>query len=628
MSSPNFYPAIVGTAGHIDHGKTTLVKALTGQDADRLPEEKVRGITIDLGFAHMRLPSGQRIAFIDVPGHERFVRNMVAGVHGMDAVLLVVAADEGIMPQTEEHLAILRLLGVQRGLTVITKADLVDAEMRELVHELVAEAVQGTFLDNAPIVTVDALTGRGIEELKAALQDLVANVERHSVLGPVRLPIDRVFTVKGFGTVITGTLVSGSIHVEDALELVPDGRTVRVRGVQVHNQAELEATSGQRVALNLAGVNHEEVRRGSVLASPGTLRGVNVFTAALELLATSPTVTDNVRVHVHTGTAQALGRIYLFDRQDLRPSDTAFVEIRLESTLALARRDRFLIRSYSPVVTIGGGVALEVGIHHRRRERGFVQHLERLYAGDDAHALYDMVAASPMPVAAADAAHRLGLTEPEVVRLSEAKPPVIVLEGHYLWVEGQFLSWDEQARRIVSQYVQERPIKPGMPIDELKSRIARDWPPRVFRTALARRGWVFDREWLRLTQTPAPISAHDLTEIESVYEAVRVCELKPYGFDELQRRLNLNGHRFEDIVEYLFLQGRLVRLEDGLAISREAYEKGKEIVAQAIHRDGPKSTADLKEALQLNRRLTVLFLELLDRERVTRRIGDNRELVL
>ncbi|PSR24092.1 MAG: selenocysteine-specific translation elongation factor [Sulfobacillus acidophilus] len=623
----NLYPVIVGTAGHIDHGKTTLVKALTGQDADRLPEEKARGITIDLGFAHMRLASGQRVAFIDVPGHERFVRNMVAGVHGMDAVLLVVAADEGIMPQTEEHLAILRLLGVQRGLTVITKADLVDAEMRALVHELVVDAIQGTFLENAPVVTVDAITGRGINELKMALHELVAGVKRQSVVGPVRLPIDRVFTVKGFGTVVTGTLVSGRIQIEDSLEVVPDGLMVRVRGVQVHNRAETEALSGQRVALNIAGVSYEDVKRGSVLASKGTLRGVNVFTAALELLATSPVVNDNVRVHVHSGTAQALGRIYLIDSQELRPQDTGFVEIRLESALALARRDRFLIRSYSPVVTIGGGVALEVGIHHRRREPGLMKRLERLFAGDDAQAMYDLIARSPMPVAAEEVAARLGLTPAQVMEMGQSQADVIALEGRYLWVESQLLPWDQKARAILLQYVQDRPIKPGMPIDELKSRMAHDWPPRIFRAALQHQGWFFDREWVRLTVEPAPISGQDLAAIQSVYEAVRTGELNPSRFDEIKRRLTLDEKRFEDIVEYLFLQGCLLRLEDGLAMSREAYEQGKELVAQAIRRDGPKSTAELKEALQVNRRLAVLFLELLDRQRVTRRSGDKRELV-
>lgn len=627
MANPMRYPVIVGTAGHIDHGKTTLVRALTGQDADRLPEEKARGITIDLGFAHMVLPSGQPVAFIDVPGHERFVRNMVAGVHGMDAVVLVVAADEGIMPQTEEHLAILRLLGVQRGLTIITKADLVDDDMLELVRELVSEAVAGTFLEDGPVIAVDGVSGRGLDDLTAALDRISQTVERPANRGLVRLPIDRVFSVKGFGTVVTGTLVSGSIRPESTLELSPTGQSVRVRGVQVHNQSVGEALSGHRVAVNLAGVERVDVVRGHVLATPGTLAGVDVALVHLELLANSPPVADKTRVHVHVGTAEALARLYFFGRDHLEPGERGFAEVRLESVIPLARHDRLLIRSYSPVMTIGGGPVLEVGTHHRKNERGLLERLERMIAGDDISVIAEALKAAPMPLEMAFLEKQSGMTRAEILEGIARDEDILRIDERFLWHRTPYQKWSQEGRARILAYLQEHPIKPGMPRDELKARHAAKWPLRVFQTVVERNQWVVDREWIRLDDALPTLDASWMAAVEGLYQAILRGGLRPESFEDLQDAIGRPRSEFDDLIEYLYLSGRLLRLEDGLAVAYDAYVDGRRLVAEALAARGPLSTSELKDVLGISRRHAVLFLELLDRERITRRVGDSRELV-
>lgn len=627
MNSHQNYPMIIGTAGHIDHGKTTLVKALTGQDTDRLPEEKRRGITIDLGFAHMTLSTGQPIAFIDVPGHERFIRNMVAGVHGMDAVLLVVAADEGVMPQTTEHLAILRLLGVQHGMVVITKADLADQETIDLVKSLVADAVRGTFLEGAPVAVVDAVSGTGLTELQSHLSGLCQSRVRMEGGGLVRLPIDRVFSVKGFGTVVTGTLVSGHLHVEDVLELVPTDKTVRVRGLEVHNQAVAQAYRGQRVAVNVTGVNREEIVRGRVLASPGSLRGIDVVAVQVELLASSPPLAENTRVHVHSGTAETLGRIFYFDRRLLEPGQTAFAELRLEAAIPLQRGDRFLIRAYSPVFTIGGGVVLEVGVHHHKKEALLLSRLAGLAGDDDTTVLRTVLQMLSGPEDVATIAQRMGTPATEVLGLCQDDPQVLVLDSRYLWDYAAFRGWLEGLRHTILEYNRAHPFKPGMPLEMLKSQRALHWQPKVFRSALDRGNLVVDREWVRVSQAIVPLNPDQQKMVDTIYQAIAEGGLNPTSFDLIRQRLAIPLEQFDDVLERLFLANRLIRLQDGLAITDEAYQSGLEKVVEALQGGARLTTSQLKEVLGIGRRLAVLFLELLDREHVTRRVGDNRELV-
>ncbi|HYE25978.1 MAG TPA: selenocysteine-specific translation elongation factor, partial [Clostridia bacterium] len=367
---------IVGTAGHIDHGKTALVRALTGIDTDRLEEEKRRGITIDLGFAHLALkaPGGEdlRLGFVDVPGHERFVRNMLAGVGGIDIVLLIVAADEGVMPQTREHFDICRMLGVERGITVLTKSDLVDADTLEVVRMEVEEFVRGSFLDGAraPIVPVSAITGAGLDEFRRELARIAEGTPGKSTAGAVRLPIDRAFTMKGFGTVVTGTLLTGKIRKEDELELLPAGRTVRVRGVQVRGRAADEATAGQRTALNLAGVELEDLARGMMLVAPHGYRSTRRADVSLTLLPNAKPLRNHARAHPHTHTAETIAEVVLprigAEPEPLQPGATALVRLRFAEPLPIVPGDRLIVRQFSPVITIGGGAVVDAAPVSRR----------------------------------------------------------------------------------------------------------------------------------------------------------------------------------------------------------------------------------------------------------------------
>ncbi|MBX6377931.1 MAG: selenocysteine-specific translation elongation factor, partial [Clostridia bacterium] len=399
---------VIGTAGHVDHGKTALIRALTGQDTDRLPEEKRRGISIDLGFAAFPLPSGRVAGIVDVPGHERFVHNMVAGVAGMDAVLLVVAADEGVMPQTREHLDILQLLGVRRGIVVLTKVDLCEPEWVDLVEEEVRAAVAGTFLADAPILRVSSVTGEGLEALKDAVDRLVPTVPARPESGYARLPVDRVFTAPGFGTVVTGTLLSGRVRGEDRLELLPAGRTVRVRQVQVHGQPVDAAVAGNRVALNLVGVERHEVARGDVLITPGALRAGDLLAVRVDVLARAPAPLRNEqRVRVHAGTAEVVARALVLDGEAVEPGAGGYVLFRAERPLVVARGDRILLRTLSPVATLGGGVVLDTGRRYRRGDAEGLRELALRASGRDEDIVGTILAAG-RPVTPQAVARRVG----------------------------------------------------------------------------------------------------------------------------------------------------------------------------------------------------------------------------
>ncbi|MGA1840724.1 MAG: selenocysteine-specific translation elongation factor, partial [bacterium] len=367
---------ILGTAGHIDHGKTTLIKALTGVDCDRLKEEKARGITIELGFTYLDLSDGIRIGIIDVPGHEKFVHHMVAGVVGMDLVLLVIAADEGIMPQTREHLDICRLLGVKKGLIAITKSDLVEQDWLDLVMEEVEDFFNGTFFSQGPIIPVSSITGKGLDELKEAIINMVKDLPEHTGEGAFRLPVDRVFTMKGFGTVITGTLLSGEVRTGDTVEVLPQQIKARVRGLQVHNENVEVAMAGQRTAINLQGVEREIIKRGDLLCQPGLMDPEYLLDAKITLLESVPVLKNRTRIRFHTGTTEIFGRVILLDREELEPGQTCLVQFRLEEKIAAMPHDRFVIRRYSPITTLGGGEIIDSHpLKHKRYKEDILEDL-------------------------------------------------------------------------------------------------------------------------------------------------------------------------------------------------------------------------------------------------------------
>ena len=459
---------VMGTAGHIDHGKTQLIKTLTGIDTDRLKEEKERGITIDLGFAHLTCEDGTEVGVIDVPGHERFVRNMLAGVGGIDLVMLVIAADEGVMPQTREHLAICQLLRVKEGLVALTKTDLVDEDWLELVSEDTREFLKGTFLEDKPIVPVSAKSGQGIAELRRVLQALVARVPPKQLEGKFRLPVDRVFTIRGFGTVVTGTLFSGTIRVEERIEIYPKGIGAKVRGLQVHNASVPEAVAGQRTAINLQGIDKMELERGNVLGRPGEFAPTFMLDAVLQHLADAPRpLRHRARVRLHVGTSEIMGRVILLDRDDLAPGEEAYVQLRLEEPAIVLPRDRFVIRSYSPVQTIGGGMVIDVQpAKHRRGEAGLADHFQLLADG------------SPEEIFA----HHLKQATHQGLRLAEFLPRVELSEARLRQVAttlqragrvravntdmGWYLHADaldtltRELRRYLETYHRQNPLKP------------------------------------------------------------------------------------------------------------------------------------------------------------------------
>jgi len=615
-------PVIFGTAGHIDHGKTTLVRALTGEDTDRLPEEKARGISIDLGFAHFVLPGGQLAAFIDVPGHEKFIRNMVAGVHGMDAVLLVVAADEGVMPQTREHLDILQLLGVKHGLTVMTKADLVDEDLLEISQEVVREAIASTFLEHSPIYVVDAISGRGLPNLLNALADLAHQVTPRPVEGPARLPIDRVFTVKGFGTVVTGTLVSGQIRLEQGLDVVPGDIPVRVRGIQSHGQALEQVVSGRRVALNLAGIDRSQVERGQVVATPGTIRAVDVMTIRLTLLPSSPEMKAKTRVHIHSGTAETLGRVYFYDRDVLQPGDSTFAELRLETVMPVVRGDRVLLRSYSPVVTIGGGRVIDAGIHHKKREPGLLTTLQ--YLADDRLDILveEVLKRAEQPLTVEDVAQKIGVAVWEVQRVLPELSGVLGTD-QYLWHVVPRSAWFETVAQDLAAFHETRPLRVGPSREEIRARWAAKWPARAFQEMLEAGPWILDREWVRLSShKPHPPHGQEAA-VEKLYATIRSQGLRPEPLDSWANLVGLTDPELGDALDWLALNGRIWRIDDALYIADEAMTEAVNKIRAALA-DGPKSTGVLREALNTSRRHAVSILELLDTRRLTRRQGDER----
>ncbi|NLW17263.1 MAG: selenocysteine-specific translation elongation factor, partial [Firmicutes bacterium] len=484
---------IIGTAGHIDHGKSSLIRALTNIETDRLKEEKARGITIELGFAYFDLPSGRRAGIVDVPGHERFIKNMLAGASGIDIVILVVAADEGVMPQTKEHLNILSLLQTQTGIVAVTKIDMVDPEWLELMIDDIASQLQGTFLENAPIIPVSAVTREGIPQLVDKIDELTAQVKSRDDHLPFRYPIDRVFSITGFGTVVTGTLISGQVRVGDKVEIYPQKLETRVRSLQVHGQQVETAYAGQRVAMNLAGVQVSDLERGNVLAAPGLLRTTLMLDVRLELLpdAEKP-LANRDRLRLYTGTSEVLCRAVLLDTDYLFPGESALVQLRLEEPVAVMTGDRFVVRTYSPMYTVGGGTILDAHPKKRRRFRAEgLQELKLRESGGDLQILNQTLLNYSEQFPAETELFRL--TGRPAEQMSEALERLqeedlalsVVADGitHYLHAE-HLQQLAERAREAVLAYHKRFPLRPGMPKEELRSRISRQANPKLFNSLI------------------------------------------------------------------------------------------------------------------------------------------------
>jgi len=614
MTLPN---AVVGTAGHIDHGKSTLIHALTGIDPDRLAEEKRRGMTIDLGFAYLTLPSGRLVGIVDVPGHARFIRNMLAGVHGLDAVLLVVAADEGVMPQTVEHLEIVHLLDISRGLVVLTKVDLVDPDWLELVTAEVGERLAGTSLAGAELVPVSALTGQGLDQLRASLDGLLAATAVRADLQRPRLPIDRVFTISGFGTVVTGTLVDGLLRVGEELEALPGGRRVRIRGLQQHNQKVDVASPGSRVAANLVGVEKDDLGRGHVLVRPGTMVDSRRIDAEVVVLAgAARPLRHGASLLLHSGTAEVAARAILLESDQIEAGGRGWVQLYLEQPIAAAAGDRFVLRLPSPAATIAGGRFADVNPRrHPRHDVTVPASLERRMAGE---VLQEELRK-----------YSRGISEAALLKatLAPAADLSVVTArraGGWLFSPEAWSALAQRAEGLLGEYHRTHPLRSGMPREELKSRLG--LAPAVLGAVLgelAHDGVLAERGGE--VGLPTHQVVLDPAEGGPARRLVELLGRSPFAPPSLREATREAGAGPE-VLRALALSGAIVRLSDEVAFTREAYAAALELVRQIVTAEGGITVARLRDAMGASRRPVLAFLEHLDAERVTRREGDVRTL--
>ena len=612
---------IIGSAGHIDHGKTALVRALTGIDTDRLKEEKQRGISIDLGFAHLQSSQNVRLGFVDVPGHERFIKNMLAGVGGIDLVLFVIAADESIKPQTREHFDICRLLGIRNGIVVLTKSDLVDDDLIELVRLEVDEFVRGSFLENAPVVAVSSTTGGGLAELRAEIEKMAGSVAEKDASQYFRLPIDRAFSMHGFGTVVTGTLVSGSVQVEQEVELHPARQRVRVRGIQVHGASVPEAIAGQRTALNVAGVDAAELRRGMLLAEAGRFRATTQVDCVFELLASAKPLKHRAPVHFHAGTAEVEAEVRRLRGSDsLQPGARDYVRFLLSEPLLLLPGDRFIVRMFSPVVTIGGGTVLEIAGPRR--------------AGPERMRILE---SAPLPerIALLVSETRYGMGMPELVartggleadiRKASASAPVITIEWPQFWLldSKRVACQLETIHETLKQFHRKNPLLGGLSKEELRSKQLPGAPPWLMDALLGRaKTLALDGETVRLASHQISLKQDEAEASAKIETAFQAAGLAVPSMTEVLGKSGVEANRARNILQLLLRDKRLVRVSDELVFHASAIRSLRELLAK---KKGARfAVPEFKDWTGVSRKYAIPLLEFLDRERVTRREGDSR----
>jgi selenocysteine-specific elongation factor len=627
---------IVGTAGHIDHGKSALVEALTGTHPDRLEEEKRRGITIDLGFAFLE-EDGVRFGFVDVPGHERFVSNMLAGAAGLDLVLLVIAVDESIKPQTREHFDICRLLGVQRGVVALTKSDLVDSDTAGLVRLEVEEYLRGTFLRDAPIVAVSAKTRAGLPELKKELHRLATEIHGKDAAHHFRLPIDRAFAIKGFGSVVTGTLISGSVGANDEVELLPERRLLRVRGVQCGGKTVERATAGQRTAVNLAGIEHTALTRGMVLATPGKFRATRRIDVRLELLPSAPKLKQRSKVHFHAGTTETVAEVFLFGRQELAPGQSTPAHLRLQDEVLVLPGDRFIVRQSSPLATIGGGGILDAFARRPMvRDTGRAAFLETLERGDSVEMLAAMAERSLNGIAFADVAARTGWLDSQVrdvaQKLTASGRAKNVAEPLILVPAKAFQEVQQKIAARVERFHKENPLLPGVSREDLRSSVGRRVRPEAFRTALeelvARKQLELQGELVKRAGASISLDPDEARAKEQIETAFASAGLTVPAVKEVLGKLPVEAKRAEKILQMLLRDKSLVRITPELIFHRDALAQLKQRLTTYKKTKGERiSVPVFKELTGITRKYAIPLLEYLDRERVTRRAGDERVIL-
>ena len=627
---------ILGTAGHIDHGKTSLVKALTGIDTDRLKEEKARGITIELGFAHLELLGGIQFGIVDVPGHERFVRAMVAGVGGMDLVMLTVAADEGIMPQTREHLDILRLLGVKSGLVALTKRDMVEREWLELVTEEVRDFVAGSFLEGAPILPVSSRSGEGLEELRAELARLADKADEKRREGYFRLPVDRVFTVAGFGTVVTGTLLSGEMRVGDELELLPSGREGRVRGIQAHGAKSELGQAGQRLAVNLQGIDLDEAHRGDVVVPRGVFRATRAVDVRLDYLASAPReLKHRATLRLHSATYEVPAQVILLDRDTLQPGDSAYVQLRLKEPALLLSGDSYILRMSSPAVTVGGGIVLDPFPPRRRRRNSEAIELLEAFGQEEqgrtialiiAQSLLsgisfeDVLLRSGIPRKAAETATSALLSSGEVVQVTR--------EPRMFLARGCFETLKKGLVEELTAFLDSNPLKEGMGKEELKTRMPKRSDPRFFTpllSALEKDGMVIpDRDIVKLGGRVARKSVQSEDLSGNMLLFLQESGSEPPTVREIMERFRCDEKAVRDNLALLARNGQVARISSDLFYASGALNCLREKLVALLKEKGEIIPTDYRDVTGLSRKFLIPLLEYFDSEKLTIRVGDKR----
>ena len=631
---------IIGTAGHIDHGKTTLIKALTGRNTDRWEEEQRRGITIDLGFTWFDLKNGDRVGIIDVPGHEKFINNMVAGVVGMDLVMLVVAADEGIMPQTREHMDILGLLGIKESILVLNKCDLVDEEWLELVEEEIQEELKGTFLEGAPVVRVSAATGQGLEELTDTIIRVMADeVEEKDTQTIPRLPIDRVFTLSGFGTIITGTLISGTISKEDVLEMYPIGKECKIRSIQVHGQDKDKCYAGQRVAINLSNIKKKEIHRGCVIAPKNSMKNTDLLDVKLSVLPDSMRiVTNHERLHLYTGTSEILCRAVLLDKEEIGPGESGLVQLRLEEEIALKRGDRFVVRFYSPMETIGGGVVLEPNpVRKKRFDEKAIEELKKKESGSlaDVMELHIKQHADTM-ITMAELAKIMAHSVDELQEyLEELKEEGIVhvfamKKDVYLWHRDSEYALRQKIQEALEAYHKRYPYRYGMKKAEIHNTYLKKVKPIVFdayiEQLVAQNQIGRKDEYLHLAEFEVSKDAMFLKTEKTLVDAFEKAGFDFVRFSEIDLG-TIPRETAEDVLLLLVDEERVVRINEEMFTMKYLMDEAEEKIRKHLENEDVITIAQVRDMFSTSRKSAKPILEYMDSIKVTKKTGAESERV-
>jgi selenocysteine-specific elongation factor len=622
---------ILGTAGHIDHGKSSLVKALTGTDPDRLKEEKERGITIDLGFADLTYTDGLSVGIVDVPGHERLIKNMLAGAGGIDILLMVIAADEGIMPQSREHLDICNILKVKRGIIALTKSDLVDHDWLELVKEEVREFARGTFLENAEIIAVSSSTGQNIDKLKENIKTLAMSVEPKSEGGMFRLPVDRIFTLKGFGTVVTGTAISGSISIDKNVEILPRGIKTKVRGLQSHGKDIRTAHAGQRVAMNLQGVAKEDIHRGDVVAIPKKLKTTSFVDAEIEILkdAAIPSLKTSSLVHFHTGTTELTGRIVLYGKNEIKPGEKSFCQLRFQEPITVMEGDRYIIRRFSPLMTIGGGEILDVSPKRRKRDER-IKDLEILEEGSIKDKLSVKILQSGLNgTTTTDLAGSMKIETPELQR------EITDLEkrGDLLRCEGRLIHKDKvgdfckKVIELLADYHASHPLRPGMSKEELRATF-KGIEQKLFESLLGQvSDVIMERENVRLKTFTISLSEDKRVLKDKIMKLLEQSGFQPPSKEELARSVTVKPQELNELLRIMASEKSLVRITDAIYMPATKHSLMMERLKDFFSKKPEMTVGEFRDILNTSRKYALPFLEYLDSNRITLRVGEVRKLL-